>query len=100
MAEERCEHGWRPIYHYGEKQEGRIGYGLLGDGLQYEEFPEVRQPALVLHGRRDQAVDHQLSVRFAGDRSNVELILYDSDHQLLDVLEPMWERVRDFVAIS
>ena len=94
------ERGWRPIYHYGEKQEGRIGYGLLGDGLQYEEFPEVRQPALVLHGRRDQAVDHQLSVRFAGDRSNVELILYDSDHQLLDVLEPMWERVRDFVAIS
>ena len=92
------EHGWRAIYHYGEKQERRIGYGLLGDGMQYEEFPAIRQPALVLHGRRDQAVDHQLSVRFAESHPNVELILYDSDHQLLDVLEPMWERVRDFVA--
>ena len=91
------ERGWRSVYHYGEKQERRIGYGLLGDGLQYEEFPEVRQPALVLHGRRDQAVDHRLSVRFAEGHPNVELILYDSDHQLLDVLEPMWERVGDFV---
>ena len=92
------ERGWRPIYHYGEKQERRIGYGLLGDGLQYEEFPEVRQAALVIHGRHDQSVDHRLSVRFAEGRPNVELILYDSDHQLLDVLEPMWERVREFVA--
>ncbi len=92
------ECGWRSVYHYGEKQERRIGYGLLGDGLQYEEFPEVRQPALVLHGRRDQAVDHRLSVRFAEGHPNVELILYDSDHQLLDVLEPMWEQVRDCVA--
>ena len=91
------ERGWRSVYHYGEKQERRIGYGLLGDGLQYEEFPEVRQPALVLHGRRDQSVDHRLSVRFAEGHPNVELILYDSDHQLLDVLEPMWERVGDFV---
>ena len=91
------ERGWRPVYHYGENQERRIGYSLVADGLQYEEYPEVRQPALVMHGRRDQDVDHQLSVRFAEGRPNAELVLYDSDHQLLDVLEPMWERVRDFV---
>ena len=52
----------------------------------------------MIHGRHDQSVDHRLSVRFAEGRPNVELILYDSDHQLLDVLEPMWERVREFVA--
>ena len=92
------ERGWRPIYHYGEEKERRIGYSLLGDGLQYEEFPVDRQPALAIHGRYDQSVDHQLSVRFAEGRSNVELVLYESDHQLLDVLEPMWERVREFVA--
>jgi hypothetical protein len=26
----------------------------------------------------------------------VDLVLYDSGHQLLDVLEPMWERVAAF----
>lgn len=91
------KHGWRPVFHYGEKQEGRIGYGLLADGFQYEEFPDIRQPALVLHGRRDEAVDYRLAERFAAGRPNVELALYDSGHELLNVLEPMWERVRSFV---
>lgn len=90
------ERGWRPVYHYGENREARIGYDLMADGLSYEEFPGVRQSALVLHGRRDESVDYRLSERFAENRPNVELVLYDSDHQLLDMLEPMWERVRDF----
>ncbi len=92
------ERGWRSVYHYGEKQERRIGYGLVADGLQYEEFPDVCRPALLIHGRRDDTVDHRLSVRFAEGRPNVALVLYDSDHQLVDVLEPMWERIRDFVS--
>lgn len=89
--------GWRYVYHFGEKQVRRIGYGLIEDGLQYEEFPDVRRPALVIHGRRDEAVDHRLSVRFAEGRPNCELVLYDSDHQLLDVLDPMWGRTQEFV---
>lgn len=88
--------GWRAVHHYGENRDARIGYGLVADGLGYEEFPDVKQPALVLHGRRDESVDYRLSERFAQGRPNVELIIYDSDHQLLDVLEPMWERVRRF----
>jgi uncharacterized protein len=89
--------GYRETFHYGENREARISYNLIADGLQYEEFPEVRCPALVIHGRRDESVDHQLSVRFCEGRANAELVLYDSDHQLLDVLDPMWERVRTFV---
>ncbi len=91
------ERGWRSVFHYGEKQQRRLSYDLLADGFQYEEFPDVRQPALVMHGRRDDAVDYRLSERFADGRTNVELVLYDSDHELLNVLEPMWDRLRSFL---
>jgi len=91
------QRGWRMVYHYGEKRERRLAYDLIADGLQYEEFPDVRQPALVIHGRRDDAVDYRLSEHFAEGRPNVELLLVDSDHQLLDVLDLMWDRVRGFL---
>jgi hypothetical protein len=91
------ERGWRSVFHYGEKQQRRLSYDLLADGLQYEEFPEVRQPALVMHGRRDDAVDYRLSESLADGHANVELVLYDSDHELLNVLDPMWDRVLNFI---
>jgi len=90
--------GYRDVFHYGENREARISYDLIADGLQYEEFPAVRCPALVIHGRRDESVDYQLSVRFCEGRANAELVLYDSDHQLLDVLAPMWEQVTKFLS--
>jgi pimeloyl-ACP methyl ester carboxylesterase len=93
---QRC--GYRDVFHYGENREARISYDLIADGLQYEEFPAVRCRALVIHGRRDESVDYQLSVRFCEGRANAELVLYDSDHQLLDVLDPMWERVTNFLS--
>ena len=91
------EQGWRHVFHYGENRVRRIGYSLIADGLQYEEFPDVRRPALIFHGRKDDSVDYRLSARFAESRPNVQLVLFDSDHQLLNVLEPMWERMREFV---
>ena len=90
--------GYREVFHYGENRQARISYDLIADGLQYEEFPDVRCPALVIHGRRDESVDYQLSVRFCEGRSTAELVLYDSDHQLLDMLDPMWERVSSFLS--
>ena len=42
--------GWLEVYHYGERRECRLGYGLLEDAGRYAAFPDVRQPALVFHG--------------------------------------------------
>ena len=89
--------GYREVFHYGENRQARISYDLIADGLQYEEFPDVRCPALVIHGVRDESVDYKLSTRFCEGRANAELVLYDSDHQLLDMLDPMWERVSTFL---
>jgi len=98
VVREWRERGQRQVYHWSEKQVRNLSYSLMEDALQYEAFPDVRQPALVIHGRADETVDHRLSVRFAEARPNAEVVLYDSDHQLLNVLEEIWERVRKFTA--
>lgn len=87
------ESGWIQVYHYGLKRFCRLGYQLIDDGLRYEDYPEVTDPALILHGTRDEVVDPRCSQEFARTRPNVSLRLLDSDHQLLDVLDPIWEMV-------
>lgn len=89
--------GWLPVFHYGDRQERRVGYHLIADGRLYEDFPAVHQPCLVFHGRHDDVVRAEWSEQFAATRPNVELHIEDSGHELLDVLEPMWERTRAFL---
>lgn len=89
--------GWCSTYHYGRERESRISYELISDGLQYEDFPEITQPTLIFHGRNDDTVDYRLSEQFAAGRPNVELILLDSDHQMLASLQRIWERVQVFL---
>lgn len=88
---------WREVYHYAEHAPRRISRGLLDDAARYEEYPDVRQPALVIHGRHDAVVPVEDAEEFARRRPNVRLVVVDSSHELTDVLEPMWELVRQFL---
>jgi len=92
--------GWMELYHYGLQRSCRLGYQLLQDGLRYEDYPDVADPTLVIHGTRDQVVPARFSEEFARGRSNVTLRLLDSDHQLLDALDSIWEMVVGFPAIQ
>jgi alpha-beta hydrolase superfamily lysophospholipase len=91
------ERGWTEVYHYAEKRSVRLGYQLLEDGQLYEDYPAVTEPTLVLHGRRDDVVPPEWSEEFARNRPNVTLRLLDTDHQMLDALDSIWEEVWSFV---
>ena len=91
------ENGFLDVYHYGEKRQRRLSYGLIEDGLRYPEFPDFRQPALIFHGTRDDVVPAQLSTEFAAAHANVKLRLVDSDHELLNVLEVIWQEAGPFL---
>jgi pimeloyl-ACP methyl ester carboxylesterase len=91
--------GWHEFHHYGEQRACPLSIALLDDAASYEAFPDVRVPTLVLHGRRDTVVDLELSAVFARGRPHVERELLDSDHELRDVLEPMWERMLKFLRL-
>jgi pimeloyl-ACP methyl ester carboxylesterase len=85
------------VFHYAEGRNRALGYQLMEDAAQYEDYPDVRQPCLIFHGVYDDVVPVQYSEEFAASRSNVELHAVDSGHELLNVLDAMGDRVAPFL---
>ncbi|HXP83329.1 MAG TPA: YqiA/YcfP family alpha/beta fold hydrolase [Bryobacteraceae bacterium] len=92
--------GSLPFFHYAFQDERLLGYRFVEDAAQYPDEPNFPQPALILHGTRDTVVPAAMSQEYAESHPNVQLRLYDSAHELTDVLEPMWNEVARFVGIS
>ena len=91
--------GSTPVFHYGEGQQRRLGYQFVEDAAQYEDEPEFPQPALILHGVRDTVVPADISRAYAARLANTKLVLFESGHELTDVLEPMWVQVTTFLNV-
>ncbi len=91
------ETGTLAVQHYGDGELHQLEYGLIEDASEYEPYPEFAQPALIFHGRRDDVVPPEYSIEFAGSHANVDLRLLDSDHDLVDVLDRMWEETARFL---
>jgi hypothetical protein len=92
--------GTIPFFHYGYKEERGLGYQIVEDARQYEDEPAFTQPALVLHGRKDEVVPAELSKVFAARHPNVKLRLVDSGHELTDVLEELWTETATFLGFQ
>ena len=92
------ESGWLAIEDYVEKQPARIDFGFTEDAEKADpDWPDVRVPTLILHGKNDETVDIELSREFARIRSNVELIELDDDHSLLKSLNRIAEKIDRFL---
>lgn len=89
-----------PVFHYGFNERRYLRYELLRDALTYEDDPAFLQPALLFHGRRDPVVPVADSIEFADSRPHVTLRLYDSGHELTDVVEDMFQRSARFLTAS
>jgi len=89
--------GAMPAFHYGRGTEVPLAIDILDDGRRWPEEPDPPAPALVFAGRRDEAVPLASVERFARARPGRELVVFDSGHELTDVLEPMWERTAAFL---
>jgi pimeloyl-ACP methyl ester carboxylesterase len=85
--------GWLPVFHYGERMERKVGYELLQDAGQYEDYPQISQPALIFHGRNDDVVPVEYSEEFAARHPRVSLRVMESGHELLNVLDEMWMEI-------
>lgn len=101
MGSEAVE-AWRregtiDVFHHAESGNRALGFQLLEDALQYEDYPDVHQPCLIFHGIHDQVVAVRYSEEFAASRQNVEFHAVDSGHELLNVLDAMGDRVVTFL---
>ena len=94
--------GVMELFHYGERRQREISYNLISDGLEYEDYPEVTQPALVLHGALDPVVPVSLSEEFVRRYpAHARLRVYpQSGHELTDVVDGMWAEIQAFLGLS
>ena len=91
--------GSLPVFHYGDGRTRQLGYQLAEDAARYPDFPSFAQPALIFHGSHDTVVPSSLSEQFAQRHANVKLRIVDSDHELTNVVEPMWNEMAEFLHI-
>jgi len=86
------------VFHYAENRHRKLGYQLLADGERFEAYPDFTQPALIFHGKHDDAVPVSYSKEFAGHHSNAILEVLDSGHDLLNVLDYIAPKILRFLA--
>ena len=91
--------GWAPVFHYGSKQEERLGYRFLEDAALHSPVPDFHQRALLLHGTGDTVVPSELSYSFALEHVHTRLALFPSGHELTDVLEDLWRETAMFLKL-
>jgi pimeloyl-ACP methyl ester carboxylesterase len=91
------ETGFLPVFHYGQRADRNLGYSLIENAFGYEDDPGFAQPALNLHGRNDETVPVSASIQFAAAHPNIRLEVLESGHELLDVLDVIWDETRRFV---
>jgi len=90
--------GVAPVHHYGRERTEMLSIALLDDGRRWPEEPDPDVAALVFAGRRDDAVPLAAVEHFVAARPDRrELVIFDSGHELTDVLDPMWERTAAFL---
>lgn len=104
------EEGWRAWEQSGflatddyvEKRPSRVDFGFARDAAEVDAegggWPDVRVPALIVHGARDQVVDVRLSRAWAQGKRHVRLIEVDDGHDLAASIDRILREADTFLA--
>ncbi|MBC7880004.1 MAG: esterase [Anaerolineae bacterium] len=92
--------GQMPVYHYGYGMERNLKPDILDDAALYDENQLTRPiPTLILHGHQDTVIPVERSQIFAQNRPYVNLKIFETDHSMESVLEPLWHEVATFCGL-
>jgi pimeloyl-ACP methyl ester carboxylesterase len=91
--------GYAEVYHYATRDMRRLSIDLLNDSGRHPGYPVCSQPALIFHGANDDVVPLAASEVWVKENRQARLVRMDSGHELLDVLEPIWERAAPFLQL-
>ena len=94
------ERGYTDVYHYGVAERRRLSADLLYDAARHPEFPRCSQPALVFHGVSDAIVPAEASRRWVRENPHSKLVELESDHELLNALDAIWQHSTGFLRSS
>jgi len=91
--------GWREFHDYQERRPARVDFGFAEDAMAIDtDAPDLRVPALILHGVDDDVVPIAGSRALAAARPNVQLIELPDGHTLIASLPRLLEEVDRFLA--
>ncbi len=78
--------GFLDVDDYATKTKARVEFGFVDElgklDAARDGWPDVRVPACIVHGTRDEVVDVNLSRTWAKDRRHVRLVEVDDGHEL------------------
>jgi uncharacterized protein len=89
--------GYLSIYHHAIKSLSPLHYDFLVDARKYplSEIDRVL-PTLIIHGTNDDVIPISASRDFVRNRPWVELLEWESDHQLTDRIDRIWQEIYRF----
>jgi uncharacterized protein len=92
--------GYISIYHHAIKDLSPLHYDFVIDAHKYP-LAEIDRviPTLIIHGINDDVVPISVSQDFARVHPWVELLEWDSDHQLTDKNKQIWQEIRRFCQV-
>lgn len=94
------ETGSLEVYHYGYEQLRRLHYGFFEDLQRYDDQRlSLDAPTLVIHGRQDESVDYQVSVRFVERQPDATLHLMDTDHHMIEQMPAILQLMSTFFGL-
>jgi uncharacterized protein len=88
------QNSYLSIYHYAKQNLLPLHYNFIVDARRYHLFTSSRSiPTLILHGIHDTVIPISASRDFADRHPWVKLIELDSDHNLTDVSDRIWQEM-------
>jgi uncharacterized protein len=91
------EFGSAEVYHYATRDMRRLSIDLLNDSAGQPAYPPCPQPTLIFHGIQDDIVPIAAAGRWAAENAHTRLVSLNSGHDLLDVLDVIWEESASFL---
>jgi uncharacterized protein len=95
------QNGYLSIYHHAIKSLSPLHYNFLVDAHRYpiSQIDRVL-PTLIIHGTNDDVIPISMSRAFASQHPWVELLEWDSDHQLTDATDQIWQEICRFCQVQ
>lgn len=94
--------GWLETEDFEEKRASRVDFGFIRDAEMADSrgggWPDVRVPALIVHGRSDATVDINLSRAWKRGKRHVRLVEVDDGHELTRSIDTILREADAFLA--
>ncbi len=101
QLEEWRVHGTTEVFHGAYNCVKALSYEFIHGFVPYSEHTLKRRvPTLILHGVGDGVIPVQASRDFAASRSEVTLQELQSDHELINVKEEVWQAINRFCGLD